>query len=417
MSLVLRCHTCGRMQRDRRGYRDHLLGEHNEVARRGFDAQVRLIGRKLAAVWAGVRRHQASGTVLAARRREGLGLPRVSNWEAERRLLDNGARSARRHRAAARARGAAMAALGTPDVNLGPQQAATPAPSRRMAIRLGTFPAHPLAAPVGTVRHGGARLFRSPCPPCTTCPCQTVRNFSDAQFTAGPLPRCPMSPVRPLSPRRPHTRSPKRDPSPGPPPLSREEPQPDDKEGHLSWADAQEQFSLGAEAMSQGSGFPLTFLDASTCEDILADIRRPDGTLPDFGSIPSEPGTPPPTFEAEVAQGNKETQTSQGSTCDQSTQVVSRPHQGTSATQTPAPAPTSDQSTQALLRPRQSWAYTQTKRPASSTRSTWTQVPRTVLTDSATDMPLVLVTSTGCQAGAYFNNDKIPPGVPRPRLP
>jgi len=57
MALILRCHTCGRMQRDRRGYRDHLLGEHNEVSRRGFDTPVRLEGRKLAAVWAGVRRH------------------------------------------------------------------------------------------------------------------------------------------------------------------------------------------------------------------------------------------------------------------------------------------------------------------------------------------------------------------------
>jgi len=32
-------------------------------------------------------------------------------------------------------------------------------------------------------------------------------------------------------------------------------------------------------------------------------------------------------------------------------------------------------------------------------------------------MTPVLVTSTGCQAGAYFDNDVIPPGVPRLRLP
>jgi len=74
MSLVLRCHTCGQMQRDRRGYHDHFLREHNEVARRGFDAPVRLEGRELAAVWAGVRRHQASTTTLAAGRQEELGL-------------------------------------------------------------------------------------------------------------------------------------------------------------------------------------------------------------------------------------------------------------------------------------------------------------------------------------------------------
>jgi len=29
----------------------------------------------------------------------------------------------------------------------------------------------------------------------------------------------------------------------------------------------------------------------------------------------------------------------------------------------------------------------------------------------------VLVATTGCQAGAYFDNDTIPPGVHRPRLP
>jgi len=39
------------------------------------------------------------------------------------------------------------------------------------------------------------------------------------------------------------------------------------------------------------------------------------------------------------------------------------------------------------------------------------------LTDTATDMPPVLVASTGCQAGAFFDNDVIPPGAPRPKLP
>jgi len=67
----------------------------------------------------------------------------------------------------------------------------------------------------------------------------------------------------------------------------------------LSWGDAQEQFSLGAEAMSQGSGSPIAFLDPGTCDNILAYIRRPDGTLPDFGSIPSEPGLPPPALEGD----------------------------------------------------------------------------------------------------------------------
>jgi len=75
----------------------------------------------------------------------------------------------------------------------------------------------------------------------------------------------------------------------------------------LSWADAQEQFSLGAEAMSQGSGSPINFLDAVTCDDILANIRGPDGTLPNFGSIGSEPGSPAPALELEVTHGERGT--------------------------------------------------------------------------------------------------------------
>jgi len=223
-SLVLRCHTCGQPQRDRRAYRDHLLLAHHEVARRGCDTPIRLEGHELEAVWAGIRRRQTTRMALAAGRREELGLPRVSDREAARRLQDNRARSARRLRAAARAGGAATAALGTPVVPLAPQ----PVP-----LRLGTFQSRHLAVPAGTVRHGGARM---PCPRCTTCPCHTTRDFSEAQDTTTPPPRRPRSPIRPPSPRHSHTRSPKRDPSPGPPQLSREETQPDD--GQLSWSDA-----------------------------------------------------------------------------------------------------------------------------------------------------------------------------------
>jgi len=238
MSLILRCHTCGKIQRDRRGYRDHLLREHNEVSRRGFDVPVRVEGRELAAVWASVRRHQVSGTTQAARCREELGLPHVSNREAERRLHDNRARSARRHRAAARARGAAQAALST-------QGAATPEPAGVIATRLGAFQARPLAVLAGTVRLGGSRQPRSPCPRCLTGPCQTTRNLSDAQNTTAPPPRCSTSPILPPSPRCLHTRSPKRDPSPGPPQLSHEEAQPDTRDDDMSWAEAQASFSLG----------------------------------------------------------------------------------------------------------------------------------------------------------------------------
>jgi len=205
MCIILRCHTCGQMQRDWRGYHDHLLREHNEVARRGFDAPVRLEGRELAAVWEGIRRRQTTGMTLAARRREELGLPRVSDREAARRLQDNRAGSARLLRVAAGARGAATAALGTPVVSLAPKP---------VALRLGTFQMRPLDVPAGTVRHGGARMPHLPCPQCTRCPCQRNRDFSGAQHMTSPPPRRPRSPIRPPSPRRLHTRSPKRDPSP-----------------------------------------------------------------------------------------------------------------------------------------------------------------------------------------------------------
>jgi len=92
---VLRCHTCHSVQRDRLVYRDHLLRAHGEVSRRGSDVPVRLQERELAMVWASVRRHQVSGTAGASCRREELGLPRVSDRKAERRLRNNRTRTAR----------------------------------------------------------------------------------------------------------------------------------------------------------------------------------------------------------------------------------------------------------------------------------------------------------------------------------
>jgi len=101
--------------------------------------------------------------------------------------------------------------------------------------------------------------------------------------------------------------------------------------------------------MSQGSGSPVNLIDNETCEEILQGLRGADRQLPSFGS---DFGTPPPALEAEVAHGKRATQTSltptQGastyvvmtpppvSTSDQSTQVLSRPHQATSGTQTPS---------------------------------------------------------------------------------
>jgi len=116
--------------------------------------------------------------------------------------------------------------------------------------------------------------------------------------------------------------------------------------------------------MSQGSeGSLVLFLDPAACDDILADLRGKEGRLPTFSD--SEPGTPPPTLEAEETYGERASQTSPVqchdqstsalpepvSTSGQSTQVISRPHQATSGTQTPSSAPTYDQTTQVLLRP------------------------------------------------------------------
>jgi len=88
-------HTCHNAQRDRRAYRDHLLCAQGEVARRGSDTPIRLEERELAVVWATAHRARMSGPVRAPCRRQAMGLPRLSDMEAERRLKDNQARTAR----------------------------------------------------------------------------------------------------------------------------------------------------------------------------------------------------------------------------------------------------------------------------------------------------------------------------------
>jgi len=155
--------------------------------------------------------------------------------------------------------------------------------------------------------------------------------------------------------------------------------------------------------MSQGSeGSSVLFFDPATCDDNLADLRGADGRLPTFDS---EPGTPPPALEAEVACGERGTQTSP-------TQDTAVPHITVAATQVDQ-VTVADQGTQALRLPPRSVSFTQT---ATAPRiSSWTQVPRTVMKACGTDMPPVLVTSSGCQAGAYFDNEVIPPGAPRPK--
>jgi len=66
---ILHCHTCNKIQRDRRVYCDHLLRAHDEVSHRGHDVPVRLEERELAIMWASVRPHQVSGSTRASRHR------------------------------------------------------------------------------------------------------------------------------------------------------------------------------------------------------------------------------------------------------------------------------------------------------------------------------------------------------------
>jgi len=111
-----------------------------------------------------------SGPACAARRREALGLPRVSNREAERRLNDNQARTARRYRAAARAREGAPAPSTAPDVIATPEVPMTSntlqdAPDTRQVILLGSLQADPpTTSPPG-------RTY-SPCARCLNCSCR-----------------------------------------------------------------------------------------------------------------------------------------------------------------------------------------------------------------------------------------------------
>jgi len=216
-----------------------------------------------------------------------------------------------------------------------------------------------------------------PVPPVPYLRVPTEPRLQCGSRLSSPTPRRPTSSrrrstsSRRSTSRRRHTSSPKQDTSPGPPQLWGEEAQREKTstkdEGTLSWADAQEQFSQGA--MSQRSGSPVALLDAEACDNILQDLRGADGKLPDFDSVESDPGSPPPALEAEVARGERATQTSPVLSQDQATQVVSRPHKATSTTPTPSSAPTSHQGTQVLLRPPRSVAFTQTASAPRSTRS------------------------------------------------
>jgi len=192
------------------------------------------------------------------------------------------------------------------------------------------------------------------------------------------------------------------------------------------------------EAMSQG-GSPVDFLDQATCDAILEGLRDQEGHIPDFTDSP--PGNPPPNLPRETTSRDGHTQTgachsqrekasnTHIDVADAATQVISRPHLWSTATQTATIVTEShDQATQDHLRPPRRNMFTQTAHPGSSNVMTQTArpgsyhrasqtTPPAPTVDSATSMAPVLVATTGCQAGAFYTNDIIPPDVPRPRLP
>jgi len=138
------CLACREVQRDRWAYRNYLLRVHGEVIRGGIDTPVRLEGRELEVVWAADYRRLLG----ASRRREALGLPRVPDQEAARRLHENRARRARRGRAAARAEDAAR------------QRAA-----RQRAARPGGRPFTSLLPPSSLLPYSWLRPLLPPWPP------------------------------------------------------------------------------------------------------------------------------------------------------------------------------------------------------------------------------------------------------------
>jgi len=157
----------------------------------------------------------------------------------------------------------------------------------------------------------------------------------------------------------------------------------------------------------------------------LDGLQDTEGHIPDFTVSP--PGSPPPLLPLEVTTRDGHTQTGEAFHRDKATmtfrdvthmatQVACRPHVWSSATQTTTiSAPHQDQSTQAHLRALYREAFTQRARPGTYHRPSQTDQPAS--TDSSTSMAQVLVATTGCQAGAYFDTETIPPGVHRPRLP
>jgi len=195
---------------------------------------VRLEKRELAVVWACVRRHQVSGAVCAARRQEELGLLRVSDREAKRLPRDNRSCTARRHRAAARAKREAATILGGPEVPGAPevqggqgvtetvqggQEVKDTVPEERIGTRNRSSRSELKVKPVILLRGGGTRSYFSPCEWCVNYSSRRPKDYSAAQEPLSqPSRRSYSSRRRPYSSHR-RPRSPTRTPSPGPPQL------------------------------------------------------------------------------------------------------------------------------------------------------------------------------------------------------
>jgi len=162
--------------------------------------------------------------------------------------------------------------------------------------------------------------------------------------------------------------------------------------------------------MCQGSdGSPVNLIDNETCDEILQGLRGADGSLPTFDS---EPGTPPPALEAKAAC-DRGTQTSPSPTHDQQVQTQPTWTRG-NVSQVPHVL-TSDGATS--TGPKATTSEMGTAMPPRSTTTAWTQVRRVIQKDCGTDMPPVQTKAAESQAGCYSDNEIIPPGAPRPKLP
>jgi len=194
----MRCHACNEVQRDRWAYRNHLLRVHGKVIRTGTTTPIRLEGRELETVWAA----DYNRLLGASRRREALGLPRVPDQKAARRLHENRARRACRARSVARAdetarQRAARQRVARPTrapVHVAPPtRVATPPPTTvaarptvvtptadRHSIQAGSLPAK--------LHDTTSARTSTPCGRCLNCPCRRPNDLRGA--TRLPAPTC-----------------------------------------------------------------------------------------------------------------------------------------------------------------------------------------------------------------------------------